>query len=117
MEFILTSLTDEDDITTWPKEKNQAFWDKVRFETAGDEKKLSERFKYLKKVLGITTTAVIKEDKSEWAISKLVSFGMSYPVYMFNDKESQLISMRFYRNPKVDLAKKIWNLPENGMTR
>lgn len=36
---------------------------------------------------------------------------------MLSDKNGQLKAMRFYRNPTVDLAKKIWNLPENGMTR
>lgn len=46
-----------------------------------------------------------------------MAFGMSYPQYYFSDKESLLRSMNFYRKPTVEVAQKIWNLPENGLTR
>ena len=70
-----------------------------------------------KKVMAITTSACIEEDKCEYAFTKLMSFGLSYPQYFISDKEGQLKSMLFYRNPTIEMAKKIWNLPENGMTR
>lgn len=41
---------------------------------------------------------------------------MSYPHYFFSDKEGQLKSLLFYRKPTIQLARQIWNLPENGMT-
>lgn len=42
---------------------------------------------------------------------------MSYPQYFFSDKEGQLKSMLFYRKPTIQMANKIWNLPDDGMTR
>ena len=71
----------------------------------------------MKKVVRITTSAVLNEHECQWAISKLVSFGLSYPKYFLSDKEGQLRAMMFYRNPTIAVAKQIWNLPENGMTR
>ena len=68
-------------------------------------------------MLGITTSAVISEEKKDWDITKVITFGLSYPKYLISNKKSQLKSMRFYRKPEVNIARKIWNLPENGMIR
>lgn len=68
-------------------------------------------------MLAITTSACLDEEKCAFAITKLMSFGLSYPQYFFSDKEGQLKSMVFYRRPTIEMAGKIWNLPENGMTK
>lgn len=68
-------------------------------------------------MLGITTSAVISEESKDWNITKIITFGLSYPKYFLSNKKCQLKALRFYRKPEVHMAKKIWNLPENGMTR
>ena len=68
-------------------------------------------------MLCITTSAVLNEQECDWAVSKLMSFGLSWPKYFLADKDAQLRSLMFYRKPSIQMAKMIWNLPENGMTR
>lgn len=117
MEFITNSLFLPHDISTLPRKNFTTTWLRIQSEVLGNVKKMQESFDYVKKVLSITTSAVLNELECDWAISKLVSFGLSYPKYFLSDKEGQLRAMIFYRKPNVHMAKQIWNLPENGMTR
>ena len=86
MQFITTSLYLPHDITTLPKKNYTATWLRIQSEVLGNVKKINESYAYLKKVLAITTSAVLNELECDWAISKLVSFGLSYPKYFISDK-------------------------------
>lgn len=68
----------------------------------------------LKKGIYATTSACINEHESDWLISKVVSFALSLPKYLIAEKEGKLRSMVFNRKPTLEMAKNIWNLPENG---
>lgn len=56
---------------------------------------------FTKKVLVITTSACLEEEKRDFVLTKLMSFGLSYPQYFISDKEGQLKSMTFYRKPTI----------------
>lgn len=111
LELFTNSLFIPLDITTLPKHKYESVWSRVQSEVVGDDKKVQEGLLFLKKVMAITTSAVLNEQSCGNAVSKLMSFGLSYPKYLFSDKEGQLRSMIFHRNPTIDMAKCIWNLP------
>lgn len=117
MELIMNSLNLPYDITTVDKEYFPHVWEHIRTEKLGNESKVKSGLEFTKRMMAITTSACIDEDKCEFAFTKLVAFGLSYPQYFFSDKEGQLKSMIFYRKPTIQMARKIWNLPENGMTR
>lgn len=48
---------------------------------------------------------------------KIVSFGLSFPKYLIMNDSAKLRSFLFYRNPTLEMAQKIWNLPEQGATK
>lgn len=110
----MTSLYIPYDITTKNKEDFREVWKHIHFQNIGKRDKIKEAMAMLKRMMSITTSAVINENEYEWAISKLVSFGLSYPQYFISNKEGQLRSMIFYRKPTIQMARKIWNLPEKG---
>ena len=65
----------------------------------------------MRRMMGITTSAVLNEDEQKGAFTKVMAFGLSYPHYMISGQDCILRSMNFYRKPTIDLAQKIWNLP------
>lgn len=117
MDFIMSSLDIPHDITTKPREEYPQVWERIHFRSIGKKESIKSGMNFLKRVMQITTSACINETEYDWAISKLVSFGLSYPQYFIANKEGQLRSMIFYRKPTIQMARHIWNLPENGALR
>jgi hypothetical protein len=72
---------------------------------------MSAKYKFLKKMMIITTTAIITEQEMDWSLSKKMCFGLSYPRYMIDYDTARLKSFLFYRTPNVNLAQTIWNIP------
>jgi hypothetical protein len=117
MEYIMGSLNLPDDITTLNRENYPEVWKNISPCSFSDVETIKEGKLSLKKMMAITTSACLNENECEWAVSKLMIFGFSYPQYFFATKEGQLRSMVFYRKPTIHLARQIWNLPENGVTK
>lgn len=68
-------------------------------------------------MLTVTTTAIITENEVEWAISKKIIFGLSYPRSLIDFNTARLKSFIFYKYPTIKLAKSIWNIPELGASK
>lgn len=71
----------------------------------------------MKKLLHIATAATINESEHDFSIIKKISFGLAFPHYYIMNDSSKLRSFLFYRNPTLEMAQKIWNIPELGATK
>jgi hypothetical protein len=71
----------------------------------------------MKKMLHITTSATIDESEHDFAIIKKLTFGLSFPKYLIMNDSAKLRSFKFYRTPTLEMAQKIWNIPELGATK
>lgn len=58
-ELLQGSLTMPLDITTEPKQKYMHAWKKIKFEVCGNKQKVADDLLYMKKMMGITTSAVL----------------------------------------------------------
>lgn len=114
MQFIMTSLDLPKDITTQPKQEYAHVWKHIHLKKIASRDRIESGMNLLKKGIYATTSACINEHESDWLISKVVSFALSLPKYLIAEKEGKLRSMVFNRKPTLEMAKNIWNLPENG---
>lgn len=114
MQFIMTSLDLPKDITTQPKQEYAHVWKHIHLKKIAPRDRIESGMNLLKKGIYATTSACINEHESDWLISKVVSFALSLPKYLIAEKEGKLRSMVFNRKPTLEMAKNIWNLPENG---
>jgi hypothetical protein len=48
---------------------------------------------------------------------KKIIFGFSYPRYFVDYNTARLRTFSFFKSPTINLAKKIWNIPENGFSK
>jgi hormone-sensitive lipase len=111
------SLALPHDITTMTKVHFPEVWDRIRFHSFSNPKKIASELASMKEMMAITVSACLDENEHGWAISRMLSFGLSFPRYFIFSKDCRLRSMNFYCKPSLDLAQQIWNLPENGMIK
>lgn len=63
----------------------------------------------------ITTSAVITEIRTiQVDIFQKIVFGLSFPIFLFADEESQLRCYQLWRKPSVEKLNLVWNIPEKG---
>lgn len=110
------ALNDQRDITNSPKDYYEATWRRILINPLG-EQEAAAGYKFLKKMLFITTAASIKEEEFELSLFRKTCFGCSFPRYLLAADDCKLQSFKFYRQPTIQLAQKIWNIPECGATK
>ena len=68
-------------------------------------------------LMEITNAAVLSELQHDNPTLRAIVFGLSYPRFLVDYAEAQLINSAFHRRPNVVALKEIWNLPEKGAIR
>ena len=59
----------------------------------------------------LTYCSVLEEMRHENYLSGVVAFGVSFPRYLIQYDYALMNCYQLYRNPKVEVIKKAWNLP------
>ena len=61
-------------------------------------------------MLHTAASAVLSEKKRDFAFTKVVAFGLSFPKYSIMSESGKLKSLAYYRNPTIEVAQNLWNL-------
>ena len=64
----------------------------------------------IQKLLYTTASAILSEEKRDFALTKVVAFGLSFPRYTIMSESARLRSLKYYRNPTITTAQNLWNL-------
>jgi hypothetical protein len=92
-------------------------WQRVTIIKPKDINSLINDTKKTKKMLHVAASAVINQSAQNFSLTKLLSFGVSFPRYMIMNDSAKLRSYKFYRTPTIEIAQDFWNLPEKGATK
>lgn len=55
----------------------------------------------VKKILHTVASAVMSEQKRDFALTKIVAFGLSFPKYTIMSESGKLKSLKYYRKPTL----------------